>query len=347
MIPHRGATFRAMMERMQPGLRALFGTKRTVLVSTSSATGLMEAAVRAAPPGPVLSVVHGAFSDRFAALAEACGHAVERYDVVWGEAPSPPEVGRRMATAKAAGSPFVAVTLVHSETSTGVISDVRAIAAEAARYGARCLVDSVTGIGGVAFSHDAWALDFSLTGSQKALALPPGLALGVATESFITAAAAAPARGLYLDLVEMDRYAQIGETPNTPTLSLIYALERQLEAIDAEGLATRLARHATMASMTHEWAAGWSARTDGAIRMLPPEGSQAPTVSVVVAPAGVSATAIVRAVADRGFVIGTGYGKLRETTFRIGHMGDHTPEGLARCLAACDAAIEAVMAQHA
>lgn len=344
MIPHRGAEFRALFAALQPGLRTLFGTARRVVVSTSSATGLMEAAVRCAPPGRILALVNGAFSERFAAIAAACGRAYDEYRVAWGEVPAPAEVARRLRAARDGGEPFAAVTVVHSETSTGALADVAAIAAAARDVGARTIVDGVTSVAGAPFDADAWGLDFALTGSQKALALPPGLAFGVASAALLADAERVAARGLYLDLVEMERYAQRDETPNTPALPLLYALERQLGDVAREGLAARLARHAAMAAMTHEWVERWAARSDGALRVVAPAGARASTVTAIALPAGLPAAELVRAVAAAGFVVGTGYGRLRDTTFRIGHMGDHTTDGLARCLAACDAALERLLA---
>ena len=343
MIPHRGAAFRALFARLQDGLRPLFETARPVLVATSSATGLMEAAVRAAPAGPLLCVVHGAFSERFAAIAASCGRAVTRVDAEWGTAPSLGAVEQALRTARDAGTPFGALTVVHVETSTSVTADVVGIARLAKQYGARVLVDSVTGVAGEPVRADAWELDFVLTGSQKALALPPGLAFGVVSTGFMESAGSAPSRGLYLDVVEMAKYLEQGETPNTPAVSLLFALEVQLEAIHAEGLEARFARHARMATMTHAWADRWTARTDGAVRPLAPAGSRAVTVSAITLPPALDASAVVKAVAAKGFTIGTGYGRLKASTFRIGHMGDHTPAGLQRCLDACDGALEQLL----
>ena len=343
MIPHRGAAFRELFGRLQEGLQPLFETTRPVLVATSSATGLMEAAVRAAPEGALLCVVHGAFSERFAAIAAASGRKVIRLEYDLGEAPVPADVERALKDAERDHRKIGAVTLVHVETSTATTSDVVAIAKIARKHGVRVLVDSVTGVAGEPVRADAWELDFVLTGSQKALALPPGLAFGVASSAFMDSAPAAPARGLYLDVVEMAKYLAQGETPNTPAVSLLFALEAQLDAIRAEGLEARFARHARMAAMTHEWVDRWRDRSDGAVRILAPEGRRAVTVTAVTLPTSVDSSAVVKAVAERGFTIGTGYGRLKTSTFRIGHMGDHTPEGLSRCLAACDAALERLL----
>ena len=334
MIPHRGKEFEALFERIQAGLRDVFRTARPVLVSSSSATGLMEASIRCAPPGRILSIVNGAFSDRFAAIARACGRETDVLRVEWGRAADPGEVMGALAKAR-----YAAVTVVHSETSTGALSDIRTINAHAQAHGALCLIDSVTGVAGTPIDFDGWQLDFLLTGSQKALALPPGLALGVASAAYMHGVAAATARGLYFDLAEFEAYATKNETPNTPALPLLYALDEQLQTVATEGMEKRWARHAAMAELTWRWVDECAARTGIPLRVLAPEGERSHTVTAVALPKEIAGTAVAREVATRGFVIGAGYGKLRDTTFRVGHMGDHTIDGLARCLAACEEAL--------
>jgi aspartate aminotransferase-like enzyme len=197
----------------------------------------------------VLAVVNGAFSERFADIARACGREVTVLDVPWGRGADADDVARALARGRHA-----AVTVVHSETSTAALTDVRAVAAAARAHGAACLVDSVTGVGGAELHADAWGLDFVLTGSQKALALPPGLAFGVASEAFARGATDAPARGRYFDLAEFEAYAAKRQTPNTPALPLLYALDAQLAAMaTCEPIAARWARHAAMADATYAW----------------------------------------------------------------------------------------------
>ena len=342
MIPHRGRDFETLFGRLQDGLRLVFDTARPVYVSSSSATGLMEGGVRCAPEGAVLAVVNGAFSERFADIARACGRAVTVLDVPWGRAADPDDVARALAAGAPGGGRFAAVTVVHSETSTAALTDVRAVAAACRAHGAACLVDSVTGIGGAELHADAWALDFVLTGSQKALALPPGLAFGVASEGFARTAAQAPARGRYFDLAEFEAYAHRRQTPNTPALPLLYALDAQLAAMAAgEPIAARWARHAAMAAQCHAWVAGRADRFG--IGLLAPPGERSPTVTAITLPAGLGGDAVVDAMARRGYVVGNGYGRLRGTTVRIGHMGDHTPATLAGCLAALDDALAEVV----
>jgi aspartate aminotransferase-like enzyme len=211
MLPHRGAAFEALYDRVDQGLRPVFRTQRPVFIGSCSATGLMEAAVRCAPPGPILALVNGAFSQRFADIARACDRETRVLQVPLGETHTLEAVDAALTAQWHA-----AMTVVHSETSTGALQDVAALAAVAHRHGTAILVDSVTGIGGAPVETDAWQLDFVLTGSQKALALPPGLAFGVASESFILQAQTATAKGLYFDLVEFEEYAHKRQTPNAP-----------------------------------------------------------------------------------------------------------------------------------
>jgi aspartate aminotransferase-like enzyme len=323
MISHRGAAFRDLFTRLQSGLRVVFATERPVFIASCSATGLMEAAIRNAPPGGVLALVNGAFSARFAHVAETCGRTVERYEVPWGEIHDP-----RVVLARTRLGAHTLVTVVHSETSTGALNDVRAISDAAHDAGALCAIDSVTGVRGAELSFDAWGLDYAFTGSQKAIALPPGLAFAVASERFLAAGGGAD-RGVYFDLAEFAANAGRGEAPNTPALPLYFALDAQLGHIVAEGLPASWARHVAMATITATWA------DEVGLEVVAAEGHRSPTVTALRLPVGLTAPVMVRAVAEAGYTIGGGYGKLKDTTIRIGHMGDHTPEGLAQCLRVC------------
>jgi aspartate aminotransferase-like enzyme len=338
MIPHRGAAFEAMFMRIQESLRTIVGTRRPVYVSSSSATGLMEAGVRCAPAGRILSVVNGAFSARFAAIAQGCARETDVLEVPWGQTVDLDQLADRLRRTR-----YAAITIVHSETSTGARQDVRTAQRLAREQGAACLVDSVTGIGGAELKFDEWELDYALTGSQKALALPPGLAFAAASEAFIAAARATPGRGLYFDLVEFDAYALKGQTPNTPAIPLFYAADVQLAAIAREGMEARWARHAAMAQRTYAWADALRSRHGDALGVLAREGHRSPTVTSITLPESLPASTVLKAVKERGFTIGSGYGKNKETTVRVGHMGDHTLEGLERCLAACSDAFDALL----
>jgi len=334
LIPHRGKAFESLYAGLQGPLQTIFFTKRPVYVSSSSATGLMEAGVRCAPEGRILSIVNGAFSARFASIAKACGRETDVLEVPYGEIATLDMVENALKKQR-----YAAVTVAHSETSTGALHDVRGIAALAHASGAVALVDSVTGIGGAELRFDEWELDYALTGSQKALALPPGLAFAAATPAFIDAAKSTARRGLYFDLVEFDAYGAKNQTPNTPAINLFYAAAVQLPAIVAEGMDARWARHRRMAELTYAWVDDLRAKHGDAFGVLARAGARTPTVTSITIPATFTASTLVKGVAERGFTIGNGYGKNRETTFRIGHMGDHSPDRLVECLAACSEVI--------
>jgi len=336
MIPHRSAEFEALFVRIQSGLRDIFKTQRPVFITSSSATGMMEAAIRCAPTGRILCLVNGAFSERFAHIAEMCGRDVDRYEVPWGHTHDVEELDNHLTE-----RPYSAITVVHSETSTGALNPVRALSDQAHSRGGMCLVDSVSGVGGAELMFDQWKLDYTLTGSQKALALPPGLAFSVASEGFMDAASRQEKRGVYFDLVELNNHAAKNQVPSTPSLSLLYALDAQLMAIAVEGIEERWQRHASMAAATQQWLAETRERLGLDWRNIVAREFQSPTVSTIQLPPGVAGETFVDAVQLEGIRVAHGYGKLRHSTFRIGHMGDHTPATLQRCLDACERAITA------
>jgi aspartate aminotransferase-like enzyme len=328
MIGHRGRAIEELLARLQEGLKQVFLTEQPVIVSTSSATGLMEAAVRnGVAGGRVLSLVNGAFSSRFAEIAMACGHDTEVWSVDWGLVHDPDELDARLGQGG-----FDAVTMTHSETSTGALQDLAAIASVTRRHeGVLLLIDSVTGVAGAEVRTDEWALDFILTGSQKALALPPGLAFAVASPMMLDRSAQATSKGYYFDLLPLIKSLEAFQTPSTPAISLLYALEVQLDRILAEGIEQRWERHVSMRTATIAWVEAM--RADGVgIAVLAPEGHRSPTVSCIILPDGTSGPEVVATMRERGWVIGGGYSRLKESTIRIGHMGDHDPQLLGELL---------------
>jgi aspartate aminotransferase-like enzyme len=302
----------------------------------------MELAIRNTPPGRILSLVSGGFAERFALMGEACDREVERLGIPWGTMFDLAEVEHKLSS----GS-WSAVTVTHSETSPGALNDVRAVADLAHTYGASVLVDSVSGAGGAELCVDSWKLDFVFTASQKAFAMPPGLAFGVASAEFLERARTVRGRGHYFDIFQFDEFAAKNETPTTPATSLLYALDAQLANIMREGIERRWERHVRMREMTAAWVERCGNRLDVDLGILAPDGHRSPTVTVVTLPAGISGGDVCSEAAKRGFTIGPGYGKLRSNSFRIGHMGDHTPEGLEKCLAVCEEAIEALVRPRA
>ncbi len=323
MIGHRGTAMVELMAGLQPGLQRLFRTRRPVYLAASSATGFMEAAIRNCAVDRVLALVNGAFSDRFRNIAESNGLAVDALEVPWGEIHDPGMVADKLRTAD-----YDAVTVVHSETSTGALNPIEQLAAVVHDAGGVVLlVDSVTGVAGAPVESDAWSLDFVLTGSQKALALPPGLALGVAQPSALERARRKTNRGTYFDFLDFEKNVEKNQTPNTPPLSLLYALQAQLECIDREGVTQRWQRHQAMAQRTWQWVDAMSQR-GVALEVLAPPGGRSPTVTCIMLPDGIASPEVTAAMLERGYTIGGGYGRLKERAFRIGHMGDHTLEQL-------------------
>lgn len=323
MMGHRGADAQAFMKPIHRDLQTVFCTERPVFISTSSATGLMEAAVRNGAHSRILSLVNGAFSQRFADIGRACGFEVDEIAVDWGQAHDPDVVRARLEE-----SSYDAVTMVHSETSTGVLNDIPALAAVVRDFeDTMVLVDSVTGFGAAELRPDDWGIDFLVTGSQKGFALPPGLAFGVASERMMERAATAPKRGYYFDLEFFAENHAKDQATTTPALSVLYALEVQLARMLSEGMEARWARHMAMAERTWAWVTEMNERGAG-LEILAPEGHRSPSVTTIRLPDGVAGPDVTRAVKERGWVIGGGYGKLKPDTIRIGHMGEHTLEEL-------------------
>ncbi|HEX6219521.1 MAG TPA: alanine--glyoxylate aminotransferase family protein [Acidimicrobiia bacterium] len=317
MIGHRGKAIVDLLTSIQTGLKPVFSTDRPVIVSTSSATGLMEAGVRnGVIDGKVLSLVNGAFSERFADIARASGKVVDVWEIEWGQAHDPEELDQRLGF-----DSYDAVTLSQSETSTGALQDLKAIAAVVSEHpDTLLLVDSVTGLGGVETHTDAWGVDFILTGSQKALALPPGLAFGVANDAILERSAKSPDKGWYFDLEMLHDQIVENQTPATPAVSLLYALDYQLKRIAEETMAARWQRHLDMQQRTFQWVGEMKERGQE-IGIFAAEGHRSPTVTCISTD---RSREIVSEMFNRGWVIGGGYGPLKDFTFRIGHMGDHT-----------------------
>ena len=324
MIGHRSGAMEQLLAGLAPGLARLFRTARTVLVGTTSATGFMELAVRNGVRRRALSLVNGSFSERFANLVRACGKECVRLDVPLGCAVEPDMLRDALRR-----TPVDAVTLVHSETSTGVLQDVAGLAAVVREFDdVLLLVDAVTSLAGSPVETDHWGLDFVLTGSQKALALPPGLALGVASERMLERAKTLPDRGLYFDLVGFTEATAKHQPTNTPAISLLYALQTQLARIEREGgIEGRWRRHDAMRGRVEAWS------EQRGVPYLPREGRRSWTVSCLKVPEGKSAKQIVDALKGAGWTIGSGYGPLKDSTIRIGHMGDHTVGAVEELLA--------------
>jgi predicted phosphoserine aminotransferase len=325
MIGHRGGDFEGLFARMQPKLRQVFATQSRVYISTSSGTGLQEAAVRNCVRRRCLNLVNGAFSERWHEITLSNGKEGVKVEVPWGRAITPELV----ETALAQGD-FDAVTLVHNETSTAVMSPLADIAAVVRRRpDVLLLVDAVSSLGGVAIDCDGLGLDVLLTSSQKCFGLPPGLAFCAVSDRALQRARTVPYRGSYFDFLELEKYLLRNQTPATPAISLLFALDAQLDRMLAEGLAARYARHAAMAARVQEWATSRYA-------LFAEEGYRSPTVTAVANTRQTDVGALNRHLRAQGMSLSDGYGRLKGQTFRIAHMAETTPTDIERLLAAID-----------
>jgi len=324
-IGHRGKAFADLYSRIPPRLARVFRTNGFVFTTTSAGTGLWEAALLNLMPERILALASGAFSERWAACARDLGLAVDVLEAPWGSAIAPDEVRRALGRSR-----YDAVTVVHSETSTGALNDLAAVARTVRDASdAFVLADVVTSIAGSPVECDDWGLDFALTGSQKAFALPPGLGLAFASDRF-RARAKERSRAHYLRLSEAEAFAEKHQTPYTPSTPHLFALDLQLDHILAETLEARWARHDALRGRVAAWAAERGHAYAAA------EGSRSWTVSCLKPRPGISAEALVARVKERGYTIGGGYGKWKASTFRIGHMGDVDLASLEALLAALD-----------
>lgn len=324
LIGHRSGDFKKLYGGIQPQLQELFGTRQPVFLSTSSAWGVMEGAIRnLVGAGKVLNCMNGAFSDKWFDVSRRCGKAAVALQVEWGQ----PIRGEPLR-AQLAHVGFEAVTVIHNETSTGVMSSLDEIAGVLREFPETLLiVDAVSSFSAVPIPMDELGIDVLLTGSQKALALPPGLALFAASERAMARAARIEGRGYYFDFLEFKKNQADDMTPSTPSISHIFALQSKLADIFAEGVAARYARHA----QNNELVAAW-VREHG-FDFFAPEGFRSKSLTCVANTRGIEVPEMLKRLKERhGFILDGGYGKLKGKTFRISNMGDETSETMRELL---------------
>lgn len=328
MIGHRSTAFAELYARLQGKLRQAFLTSHRVFVSGSSGTGLWEGAARNCirDGKKVLHLTSGAFSEKWAEVSRANGKDVDVISVPWGQGFTPEMVAEALGK-----QTYDAVCVVHNETSTGVTNPIKAIGEVVRQYDDTLyLVDSVSGFLGAELRSDEWGLDIALTSSQKAFALPPGIAFAAVSDRVLKRAEQVPHRGYYFDFIELEKLAQKNNTPTTPPIALMFAADRQLDDVLAEGLENRWARHMHLRDMTINWA---TAREMG---LFAQEGYRSPTVTTVANGRGIDMDEMAKFMAGRGFSMDKGYGPIKGKTFRIAHMGDMQPGVLEEVLAGLD-----------
>src|ERR687897_3061489 len=311
VVHHRSPDFRVVLERCLGRLGEVYRTDAPVLMFTSSGTAAMESAVaNLLSPGDRVTVVScGYFGERWQGIARAYGADVDALAYEWGEVPSADELAARLAE-----RPAKAVYLTHSETSTGVVADVRALATVAKDAGAIVVVDAISSLGAVPLESDAWGIDVVVSGSQKALMTPPGLAFASVSEAAYAARSTSPR--YYLDW-ERTRVAQAKlDAAYTPAVSIIAGLDVALGLLVEEGLDGAFERHVRLGRACRA-----GAKSMG-LELFSPDDDSSAVVTAIRAPDGVDATELVQALRDRhGITIANGQGALKGQVFRIGHIG--------------------------
>ena len=330
MIGHRSTDFVALYQSIQPDLQALAYTKDPVWLSTSSAFGSMEGAIRNLVAKKVLCCMNGAFADKWNDVALRCGKQTTALKFEWGQPVDPEAVRKELATGA-----YDAITLIHNETSCGCMSDLPALMKVIREFpDVISIVDTVSSFSALPIRKDELGIDVLITGSQKALALPPGLSLISASKKALDRAAQQKDRGYYFDFVEFQKNHEAGMTPSTPVISLIYALKSKLEDIKAEGFEARFARHARLNQKVRDWAFAKG------FKLFPKEGFGSVTLNCFVNTLNIDLGALNKILKTKHkLVIDGGYGKLKGKTFRISNMGDETDETIAALLAALDSAL--------
>nr|WP_234043808.1 aminotransferase class V-fold PLP-dependent enzyme [Cerasicoccus arenae] len=324
---HRSKDFVNLYQAIQPQLQQLMYTQDPVYLSTSSAWGVMEGAIRNVTKKGVLNIMSGAFSDKWNDVAQRCSLPCGALQYEWGTPADPEDVRRELSTGK-----YDALTLIHNETSTGTMNPLAEIMAVVNEFpDVIAIVDSVSSFTALPIKKDELGIDVLLTGSQKALALPPGLALLSVSEKARQRAATVEGRGYYFDFLEFHSNYEKGMTPSTPVIPLIYALQSKLEDIFAEGLETRYARHERLNNLVRAWGAKHG------LSLLPPPEYGSKTLCCFRNDIGIDLEGLRKAAKSRyQFDIDGGYGKIKGKTFRISNMGDETDETITELLANLD-----------
>ncbi len=314
MIGHRAKEYADLQAEVTLKLQQMLYTQQRVYLYASSSSGVMEGSVRQASTRRILSTVCGAFSKRWHQITAANGVPCDKVEVEMGQAITPELVDEALSKGD-----YDAVTIVMNETSTGLMNPVKEIAALIhEKYpDVLILVDAVSCMAGARIEFDAWGLDVCLAGVQKCFALPAGLTVCAVSDRARERAEQVPNHGYYFSYGVMDKKYEKHQTPATPAISLIQALNVQMDDILAEGLENRWARHEEMAAYVQDWARRYFA-------LYSDEWYLSPTVTNIENRRGISVAGLNEELGKRGAMISNGYGDLKEKCFRIAHMGDLT-----------------------
>jgi len=327
MIAHRSETMGELHQDIASYIQKMLFTDNQIILSTSSSSGLMEATIRnCVHKKGVLNVLNGAFAERWHTISQANGKQTDTLNVDWGKAVSPKQLEEKLDERE-----YDAVCITHNETSTGVTTPIKDLYKIIKDHNCLLLVDAVSCAGGVEARIDDWEIDVYLFGLQKCMALPPGLAVASVSDAALDMAKTVPNRGWYFDFLDLKKYHdRNGMQPATPVIPIYYALQYQLhKIIDQEGIENRWARHTEMGDYARKWV------KNKGMTLFADETVASDTVTCVNS-ADVNVSQLKADLMKRGYLFATGYGKFKETNFRIAHMGDRTLEELKTYLNAID-----------
>ncbi|MDD4250690.1 MAG: alanine--glyoxylate aminotransferase family protein [Candidatus ainarchaeum sp.] len=331
MISHRSSEFKELMKECSEGLQNILYTKNRVLISTSSGSGFMEGAIRNTVNKKVLVCVCGAFGKKWAQIATSCGKEVTILNFKEGNAINKEELKNALTK-----NDFEAVCITLNETSTGIENNLEELVPiiREQNNNILILVDAVSGMGGTRIHVDKLGLDVCLASSQKCFALPPGLAFASVSEKVLEKAITIKDRGYYFDFVELAKEYDENQTPYTPAVGLMFALQEQLKLIKKEGIEERFNRHKKLKEITHAWV------RDNGFFIFSDEKYSSNTITCINNTKKIDLSKLKKAMITKGYFIDTGYRKLNEKllsegkdeTFRIPHMGELSEEELHKFL---------------
>ena len=313
VIHHRGPDFKRLLAETLLRLQQVCRTDNDVILFTASGTGAFESAVAnlLSPGDRVLAVSQGEFGERWQKLASAYGADVIPLTYTWGETPRAEDLAAALSS-----TPADIVFLVQSETSTGVVADVQALAAAARDADALVVVDAVSSLGAVPLETDAWGIDVVISASQKALMTPPGLAIATVSAAAWERSERVTGPRFYFDWRRYRKALEAGSTPFTPAVATVAGLNVALGRLLDEGLENAFARHAALGRACREGAKAMG------LELFSPDEERSAVVTAILTPEDVDARELVLALRDRhGITVAGGHGDMASRLFRIGHIG--------------------------
>ena len=316
-LGHRGKEYAQLHGETVDMLKKILFTDQNVFLSTSSASGIWEASIRNCVnfDETILCTCCGAFSDKWAGVAKSCGRNIEELKVEWGQATTPEMIDEKLASGK-----YAAVTLVYNETSTGLTNPVYQISEMMKQKYPDVLVfvDAVSGMVGLPMHFDDLGWDVAFASVQKAFAIPPGLAVAAVSKRALEKSKNVPNRGYYFDFQQFAKSAEKNQTPTTPNIPHIMALNYQCHKLLAEGMENVWQRHKEMGDYVRTWARG-------KFDLFCDEKYASNTLTTIKNTRNINIAEVIKAIQQKhNTVFGNGYGKLKEQTFRVAHMGDIT-----------------------